>query len=67
MTVRLLDPDSDADLAAWLELWRAIGAHDLPDDPPAGLTEVTWWVQDTPRQRVEAWVVPDADGPAPRW
>ena len=62
MTVRLLDPNSDADLAAGLELWRAIGAHDLPDDPPPGLTEVTWWMQDTPRQRVEAWVVPAADG-----
>ena len=62
MTVRLLDPSSDADLAAWHVLWQAIGAHDLPADLPLGRTELTWWLLDSSTHRVETLVVPIAGG-----
>lgn len=62
MTVRKLDPASDRDLEAWHALWQAIGTHDLPTDVRLGRTELTWWLQDSPNDRVETLVVPDAGG-----
>jgi GNAT superfamily N-acetyltransferase len=50
------------DIAAWLDLYNAVGAHDLPDDPPwVNVRLREYLIETMPEERRTCWVVEDDD------
>jgi GNAT superfamily N-acetyltransferase len=65
--VRLREWDPAAapaeEIAAWLDLYNAVGAHDLPDDPPWVNERLREYLVETmPGERRTCWVAEEADG-----
>ena len=51
------------EIAAWLELYNAVGAHDLPNDPPWINERLREYLVETmPEERRLCWIAEDADG-----
>ncbi|MBX6751474.1 MAG: GNAT family N-acetyltransferase [Micromonosporaceae bacterium] len=65
MRLREWDPAAAPaeEIAAWLELYNAVGAHDLPNDPPWVNDHLREYLVETmPGERRTCWVAQEADG-----
>jgi GNAT superfamily N-acetyltransferase len=51
------------EIAAWLELYNTVGAHDLPDDPPWVNDRLREYLVETmPEERRTCWLAEESDG-----